>query len=129
MSDWVSVVAIVLGFLALILAAFSFLDTKRIRRELDDSLGTPAVQIRWGNPTNTGLLSCQVTALFNRVSVVRLTVANERKTIQQLANGEHKDLEFTSVPEGTKFKLSFTDPVEMRQFKRSGIVRYGQLDF
>jgi len=46
MIDWISVVAIILSFVALILAVLSFLDGKRIRQELDGSLGTPAVQIR-----------------------------------------------------------------------------------
>lgn len=123
------VISIVLGIPALILAILSFLDTKRIRQELDGSLGTPAVQIRWEKPTQTGLLTCQVTAVFNRVSTIKLTVGKQSKSIKELETGAHQDLEFSLVPEGTKFKLSFVDPVEKRRYNRSGVVRYGQLDF
>ncbi len=127
-ENWQFLVSAVLGLVALALAVMSHLSTKRIRQEFDGSLGTPAVQIRWDNPTKEGLLPCRVTAEFNRVSRVSLRVGREEKTVDHLERGEWKDIEFQSVTEGTKFKLSFIDPVERRSYSRNGIVRYGQID-
>ena len=132
MSDWalvISVVAVVIAVPALIFAVLSYRGSKRIRQELDGSLGTPAVQINWANPAKEGTLPCRVTAVFNRVRVLRLKVEKEERTVGELARGEGKDLEFKTVPEGTEFKLSFIDPVDNRKYKRNGIIRYGQLDF
>lgn len=129
MSVWISITALTVGILAIILAIMSYLDTKKIRQEFDSSLGTPAIEVRWGNPTEAGSLPCRVTAQFNRVTAVSLTVRKETKSVAELARSGWKDLEFRAVPEGTKFKLSFTDPVGHRNYGRKGIIRYGQVDF
>jgi hypothetical protein len=133
MSDAVSVAAliisIIVGIPALVLSILNCFDTKRIRREFDSSLGTPAVEVRWGTPTESGLLSCRVTAQFNRVSTVRLIAGKEKKSVDRLARDEGKDLEFPAVPEGTEFKLSYIDPVAKQKYKREGVIRYEQADF
>ena len=129
MGVWISIAALIVGILAIILAIMSYLDTKKIRQEFDSSLGTPAIEVRWDNPNEAGSLPCRVTAQFNRVTAVSLTVRKETKSVAELARSGWKDLEFRAVPEGTKFKLSFTDPVGHRNYGRKGIIRYGQVDF
>ena len=129
MGVWISIAALIVGILAIIFAIMSYLDTKKTREEFDSPLGTPAIEVRWGNPTEASSLPCRVTAQFNRVTAVSLTVWKETKSVTELARSAWKDFEFRAVPEGTKFKLSFTDPVGHRNYSRKGIIRYGQVDF
>jgi hypothetical protein len=129
MSDWVvPILSIILAIPAIILALLSYLDTRRIRREFDSSLGTPQIQINWGNPGKQRVFSCRVTAMFNRVNAVKLRVGKEERAVGDLAEGEGRNLDFEAVPEGTKFKLIFIDPVDHRKYKKNGIIRYGKLD-
>jgi len=123
------IIAIVAGIPALVLAIMNHIDTKKIRREFDSSLGTPTVEIRWGSPTNSGSLPCRVTAKFNRVSSVRLKVKKEIRTIDTLSREQGEDLEFPVFTEGTKFKLNYSDPVNNEKYGREGIIRYEQVDF
>lgn len=127
--EWQFIVSAAIGTIALVLAILSYLDTKKIRREFDGSLGTPAVEIRWGKPNENGMLPFRVTAIFNAVSEFTVRIAGEEETADHLERGEGKELEVRSVPEGTKFKLSFTDPVDRQRYSRTGIVRYEQMDF
>lgn len=133
MSELLSIIAVIitviLGIPALVLAIISYLGNKRISREFDSSLGTPAVEIRWGSPTQSNSLPCRVTAKFNRAKSVRLKVKNKEISIDALAKEEWKDFEFANFPEGTRFKLAFIDPVENRKYKREGVIRYEQVDF
>lgn len=126
MGDPIAIAGLILGVLALPLAVAAWLDTKAIRRQLLDSSGQPTVDVRWGN-ASSGVLTCSVTAHFNPVSVVKLRVGNETKTIPRLQPGEPPiNLEFGVVPEGTTFKLTFTDPVEGKTHRRKDVVRYEQ---
>jgi len=121
----ISILAVILGIIAIVRGE---LHTRETRWQLDGSQGTPAVEVQWGHPSEGGLIPCRVTALFNRVTAVTIKIGRESKTIDELAANESKSLEFVAVPQGTKFKLSFADPVERRGHRKQGVVRYGQLD-
>ena len=129
MSVWISIAALIVSIPAIIFATMSYLDARKIRQAIDTSLGTPDIAVRWGSPSKAGSLPCRVTAQFNRVTAVVLAVGKETKSVAELASGEWKDLEFSAVPEGTKFKLSFTDPIGHQNYSKKGIIRYGQTDF
>jgi len=124
----ISIVAVVLSISAFVLAIFSYLDGKRIKQEIVGPLDV-AVKVRWDKPTTEGKLSCEVSATFNRVSEIKLTVGTEERTVDQLAKADYRKLEFPVVKEGTKYKLTYTDPVENRRHSGTGIVRYEDSDY
>ena len=121
------VISCIVGFPALVLAIINHFQNKRMSEELFGGAdGAPTVMLRWGNPTQSGLLSCRVTAIFNLVSSVSLTVGKEKKTVGKLGENEGEVLEFPAVKEGTKYKLKYFNPIAKIKHVRKGRIYFNK---
>lgn len=123
-DEWQFIVSLVIGLLsipALIISIKALRSSKNTEELIGDEI---SVDVSFGRVVGNMFTTCRLDAPLFPVADVVFQVGISNEIIPDLKPGSSRELTLPLIPEGTRWKLRYTDPATKRKRRQCGVVRY-----